>query len=351
VSVTNIGVIGAGVLGSYHIEKCRRRADVALVGFCDTSIERCAEISGRLNVRGFESADELVDLCDALIVATPATTHHAAALSCLKRKRHVLVEKPLASSVAQGAELVRTARRAGVVLHVGHSEVFNPAFVALMRRPPQPRFMEIHRLAEFSPRGSDVSVVLDLMVHDLHLIHRLCNGRRPLLESIAAVGVPVVSRDVDIVNARLTFPSGCVVNMTASRISTKRMRKLRIFAPQTYLSVDLDSKELVRCTLRPGAGPGGGGGLPIVVTTEAVDPADPLEQELDAFVSAIRQPAAPTAGTTGREALEVLTVAEAILQRVAGRPSRSADGRPRGGPLAGRKVPRAGTAASGTRVV
>jgi predicted dehydrogenase len=304
-----IGVIGAGVLGSYHIQKCLKNKDVACAGFYDVSPQRRAEISKKLGVDAFDDMDALIDASDACIVATPSSTHAAVATACMDKKRHVLVEKPLAPSLPEGGALVALARKRGVVLHVGHSESFNAAFVKLQSFAPLPRFLEINRLAQYSPRGTDVSVILDLMVHDLQLVLRLL-GEEPCYDAIAATGVPVVSADIDIANVRIPFPSGCVVNCTASRISAKRMRKLRLFARDNYYSVDLDKEEIEHYFLTGAAVPGQP--LPVGFDREKAKHVDALEAELAAFVAAVV--GTPSAqGVTGEEALRVLKVTDTIM--------------------------------------
>jgi predicted dehydrogenase len=236
------------------------------------------------------------------------------------------VEKPLAPSYEQGRTLVARAKERNLVLHVGHSEAFNAAFVKILALGPHPRFIEIHRLAQFSPRGTDVPVVLDLMVHDLQLLLRLCK-EEPLYDKIAATGVAVISDDIDIANARIPFPSGCVVNLTASRISAKRMRKLRLFERDNYYSVDLDKEEIEHYSLTrngaasPAAAPGTPlpAGLPIAFSCETVPHADALETELAAFVGDIRGGAEPS-GIKGDEALSVLKITDTILSLISRNP-------------------------------
>jgi|WetSurMetagenome_2_1015567.scaffolds.fasta_scaffold00110_24 predicted dehydrogenase len=304
-----IGVVGAGVLGSYHIQKCLKNRDVECVGFHDLSPERRSDASRRLGARPWTSAEELVDNCDACIVATPSSTHTAVAIACLKKKKHVLVEKPLAPSFAEGDALVAEASRQGVVLHVGHSEAFNASFARLLSLAPKPRFIEIHRLAQYSPRGTDVPVILDLMVHDVQLVLRLLS-EEPRYEGIAATGVPVVSEDIDIANVRIPFPSGCVVNCTASRISAKKMRKLRLFARDNYYSVDLDKEEMEHYFLK--GRPEAGKPPPIGFSKDKPKHADALEAELAAFVGAVTGKPG-MAGVSGEEALRVLKVTDRIL--------------------------------------
>jgi predicted dehydrogenase len=307
-----IGVIGAGVLGSYHIQKCLKNREVTCAGFYDVSAERRAEVAKKTGATAWDDMDGLIAGSDACIVATPSSTHVAIAAACIDKRKHVLVEKPLAPSYDGGHALVTRAEELGVVLHTGHSEAFNSSFVKLLSHRPAPRFIEVHRLAQYSPRGTDVSVILDLMVHDLQLILRLC-GEEPDYASVAATGVAVVSNDVDIANVRIPFPSGCVVNCTASRISAKRMRKLRLFARDNYYSVDLDKEEIEHYYLTGPAQPGRP--LPVALDREKPRHADALESELAAFVGDIRGDTGSN-GVKGREALAVLKITDSILSQM-----------------------------------
>ena len=308
-----IGVIGAGVLGSYHIQKCLKNKDVAFAGFFDMSPERRAEVSKKLGVMAWDNMDGLIAASDAFIIATPSSSHVKIAQRCIEAKKHILVEKPLAPSHDEGAALVRRAKEQGVKLHVGHSEAFNSSFVKLQSHKPSPRFIEVHRLAQYSPRGTDVSVILDLMVHDLQLIMRLL-GEEPRYDAIAATGVPVVSSGIDIANVRIPFASGCVVNCTASRISAKRMRKLRLFEKDNYYSVDLDKEEIEHYYLTGAASPGKP--LPVGFDKEKAKHVDALESELAAFVGDILGTSG-FAGVKGEEALAVLKITDTILAQIA----------------------------------
>jgi predicted dehydrogenase len=313
---TRIGVIGAGVLGSYHIQKCLKNRDVAFAGFFDMSPVRRAEVSKKLGVIAWDNMDGLLATSDAFIVATPSSTHVKIAQRCIESKKHVLMEKPLAPSHAEGLDLVRRAKDQGVVLHVGHSEAFNSSFVKLQSYAPSPRFIQVDRLAQYSPRGTDVSVILDLMVHDLHCVLRLLK-EEPRYDAIAATGVPVVSSGIDIASVRIPFPSGCVVNCTASRISAKRMRKFRLFARDNYYSVDLEKEEIEHYYL---TGPATAGeALPVGFGKEKTKHTDALEAELAAFVNDISG-VPGHGGVTGEEALAVLKITDTILAQIANNP-------------------------------
>ncbi|HAJ79978.1 MAG TPA: hypothetical protein DCO75_09420 [Fibrobacteres bacterium] len=305
-----MGVIGAGVLGSYHIDKCLQNPEVKLCGFYDANPARRREIMEKFKIPGYDNIIALLNEVQAVIIATPCSTHHVIARQCLDSGKHVFVEKPLASSYSQGEELVYMADKRGLILNVGHSEAFNAAFTRLCSFKPAPRFIEAHRLAYYSPRGTDVSVILDLMVHDLQLVLRLCK-EEPVYGRIAATGVPVISKDIDIANVRLLFPSGCVANLTASRISAKRMRKIRIFSTGSYFSVDLDKGEIEKYSLKqlpisPGA-------IPVESLKEKVEAKDALENELQSFVKTIKGEK-DCLGVDGKEALIVLKVTDVILE-------------------------------------
>jgi predicted dehydrogenase len=303
-----IGVIGAGVLGSHHIGKCLKNPEVTLTGFYDSDVRRRHLVNEQFSVHAHDEVSSLLSASDAVIIATPCSTHREIGLRCLAAGKHLLIEKPLAASYEEGLDLVQQAREAAVVLHVGHSEAFNPAFGKVLSFHPDPRFIEIHRLAAFSPRGTDVSVILDLMVHDLQLIMRLCK-EEPVYGSIAATGVPVVSDGIDIASVRLSFPSGCVANLTASRISAKRMRKIRIFANNNYFSVNLDNGEIEHYFLSSGK-------VVPDFQKETAAPRDALESELQAFVDAVNGVSNEQA-VTGKEALAVLKITDVILKMIA----------------------------------
>jgi predicted dehydrogenase len=307
-----VGVIGAGVLGSYHIGKCLGNPRVECVGFFDLDALRRQTVAEKFSIRAYDDLSSLVNSATALIIATPASTHVDIARGCLDRGKHLLIEKPMAASFSEGRILVESAEKNGVVLHVGHSEAFNATFTKLLSYGPKPRFMEVHRLAQYSPRGTDVAVVLDLMVHDLHLILRLCK-EEPDYGAIAAAGVAVISEDIDIANVRLVFPSGCVANLTASRISAKRMRKIRIFSKDNYFSADLDSGVVdhyfMTDTLPPAQG------MPFNFQKETIAPMDALEAEHRAFFNEIMGEGSGV-GVQGKEALSVLKIADRIMQQL-----------------------------------
>lgn len=240
-----IGVIGAGHLGKIHLRLLKEIQSVELIGFYDHSPEHSQIVSGELGIPAFASAEELIDQADAIDIVTPTLAHYEYAVKALRKSKHIFIEKPVTHTVNEGKKLVALVHEAGVKAQVGHVERFNPAFLSARQFLHQPMFIETHRLAEFNPRGTDVSVVHDLMIHDIDIV--LSVVRSPV-KKISASGVAVVSDTPDIANARIEFDNGCVANLTASRISLKSMRKSRFFQRDAYISVDFLKKktEVVR---------------------------------------------------------------------------------------------------------
>ncbi|MFM8950713.1 MAG: Gfo/Idh/MocA family protein, partial [Bacteroidota bacterium] len=228
-----IGVVGAGHLGKIHLNQIKEIPDYQLVGFHDSSLEIRSSVSEALHVKPYESLNELISICDVLDVVTPTYAHLVVAEAAIKQSKHVFIEKPLANTPEEGRQIAELAREAGVKVQVGHVERFNPAFTAAAEFIKNPMFIETHRLAQFNPRGTDVSVVLDLMIHDIDIILSLVKSP---IKRINASGVAVVSDTPDIANARIEFDNGCVANLTSSRISLKNMRKSRFFQRDAYIS-------------------------------------------------------------------------------------------------------------------
>jgi predicted dehydrogenase len=251
---------------------------------------------------------ELVDNSDAIVVATPTVTHHAVAMEALAAGRHVLVEKPIAATLAEADALIAEASARGVVLQVGHIERFNPAIEAALPHTSGARFIETHRLAVFTPRSLDVDVVLDLMIHDLQISQAIVG--RPVAE-VRAAGVAVLTPKIDIANARIAFEGGCVANLTASRVSAEKVRKFRVFGPSHYVSIDMGSQEISAAALVPGPG-----GKPAIVPAKIeVAAEEPLVRELRGFAAACQGGRPVVSGRDGREALALaLAVRDAIEQ-------------------------------------
>lgn len=234
-----IGVLGAGHLGKIHIKLLKEIELFELVGFYDTNTEVAKEVAKMYNVKLFNSEEELFNAIDAIDIVTSTTTHFELAVKALKLKKHVFVEKPLTQNVEEALKLSELRKEAGTRVQVGHVERFNPAFRSAEEHIKTPMFIECHRLAQFNPRGTDVSVVLDLMIHDLDVLLNMVNSD---VKDIHASGVSIMSNTPDICNARIEFENGCVANITASRISLKNMRKMRVFQNDAYISIDFLDK-------------------------------------------------------------------------------------------------------------
>ncbi len=307
-------VVGAGYLGRFHAQKYAALPDCELVGVADPSPEARERIEAELGVPGFADYRELLGRVDAVSVATPTSLHHAVARDFLAAGAHVLVEKPVTTTAAEARELIALAATKKLVLQVGHLERFNPVIVAVAGELSNPRFIESNRLAPFKPRGTDVSVVLDLMIHDIDLIE---NVVRSPIASIDAVGAPVFTDEIDIANARIRFANGCVADVTASRISLKAERKLRVFQTDAYLSIDLQQK-LLSVVRKPAAF--AEGALPKVDLEErSFEQGDALLDEIRSFVAAVRSGGRPVvSGEDGLRALETATRIVELVHRGGG---------------------------------
>lgn len=240
-----IGVLGAGHLGSIHIKLLQEIKKYEVVGFYDPDPVRSEKGSKEFDLPAFGSVEELTDKCEAVDIVTPTLSHFDCAEIALRQSKHCFIEKPITNTISEAESLVKLCKEANVKVQVGHIERFNPAYIAALPFCDDPMFIETHRLAEFNPRGTDVSVVLDLMIHDIDIILSIVNSN---IKRISASGVAVVSDTPDIANARIEFDNGCVANLTASRISLKNMRKTRIFQKDAYISIDFLEKhsEIVR---------------------------------------------------------------------------------------------------------
>jgi len=297
-------VVGAGYLGRFHAEKYARARECELVAVADVDGARARALADRLGCRAVEDYRELVGAIDCASVVVPTAHHAAVATDLLRAGVDCLVEKPLASSAAAARELVARALAAGRLLQVGHLERFNPALLRVARLLERPRFLECHRLAPFTPRGADVDVVRDLMIHDLDLVRLLVPGE---IASVEAVGVPVLTPYPDIANARLRFAGGCIANLTASRVSVKRERKLRLFQSDMYVALDLGERTVRICRRRRSVD-----GQPEIAWESAdLDEGDPLGAEVEAFLASVRTRARPA--TTGEDAVAALELCERIL--------------------------------------
>lgn len=318
-----IGVLGAGHLGKIHMN-CISQLPVVyeLVGFYDPSEIAAKEAAEKFNLKSFDSIDELIDQVDVVDIVTPTLSHFACASKALKKSKHVFIEKPITNTVEEARALINLVEEANVKMQVGHVERFNPAFKAVQEYFDQPRFIETHRLAQFNPRGTDVSVILDLMIHDLDTIMSVVKAG---VRRISASGVAVVSDTPDIANARIEFDNGCVANLTASRISLKNMRKSRFFQRDAYISVDFLEKkaEIVRMKAVEGEAdplamvidlPDGKGQKEIIFDRPDIEATNPIRDELESFAIAIK-------GNTNtivsvEDGYKALDVAHQILQKM-----------------------------------
>jgi predicted dehydrogenase len=296
-----VAVVGVGYLGKFHAQKYAQMQDVELVGVVDTNPSQAAEIARHYGTQAFTHHAQLFGNVDAVSIAVPTPAHFDVGMDFLNHEIDVLIEKPMTVDLEEADKLIETADAKGLILQVGHLERFNPAVVALQNIITTPLFIESHRLSIYKDRNVDVSVVLDLMIHDIDIILNFVQSK---IKSIHAAGAPVICEHVDIANARLEFESGCVANVTASRISAKNQRKIRIFQKDAYVSVDFAKQEIMvirRCDddqecLIPG----------MDIQQISFAKADALEDELTAFVSAVSSREVPrVSGRVGRQALMI----------------------------------------------
>jgi predicted dehydrogenase len=313
-----LGVIGAGHLGYHHARLYHGMEDVTLTGVADPNPEARTKIQQDFEgVPVYEHAEALLDAgVNAVSIVAPTREHGALTTQALQAGVHVLVEKPMAATVAEAASMVEAAHKAGRILQVGHIERFNGAVMALFEANMNPRFIECHRLSPFPGRGTDVSVVLDLMIHDLDIVLKLAGSE---VTSVDAVGVPVFSVEEDIANVRLRFASGCVANLTSSRISVERMRKIRIFDPNAYVSTDYSAQEVLVYSKKDGAIPPDANPMEhIAITPLPVRKEEPLKLELEAFVASIQAGSHPQ--VSGEDGLRALQLAWRIIDAMRGQP-------------------------------
>ena len=302
------GVVGVGHLGSHHARAWSRVKDAVLIGGFDPDPTAKTRASRELKLPMVDTLEELLGRVDVVSIAAPTRAHAELTLTCLERGLHVLVEKPMAATVAEGASMLAAARSGGRALFVGQVERFNPAVQASRPHLKSPRFIEAHRLAPIVPRGIDVDVILDLMIHDLDLALWLTRSR---VTEVHAVGVPVLTPRIDIANARLTFASGCVANLTASRVSREKIRKIRFFEANEYLSIDCLNRSVEAYTLAPSTSDAPEDLIKRIRPLRIqVDARDPLESEITHFLALAREPEGSWEET--EVALEALRVAEEV---------------------------------------
>jgi predicted dehydrogenase len=294
-------VIGVGHLGKFHAEKYAQLPEAQLVAVVDHDLTRAEHLAEQYDCQALIDYTQLIDLVDAVSIVTPTQTHFDVAKFFLARGVHCLIEKPITTTVAEANDLINIAVENNCLIQVGHLERFNSAIIALHTILKTPRFIESHRIAPFTPRGADVNVVLDLMIHDIDLIRFLVDSP---VRSIAANGAPVLTNEIDIANARIEFENGCVANVTASRAGTKQERSMRIFQSDAYISVDLQQK--ICSIYRKGNGEMFPGIPEINKETSTFPQSDAILAEITAFIHAIQtKTPSPVSGEAGKEALEI----------------------------------------------
>ena len=298
-----IAVVGAGAFGKNHLRVVRESEVAELAGVFDIDAGKRAAAAAEAGCPDLRSLDEVRSAAAAVIVAAPTTAHCTIACALMQAGLDVLVEKPIAASVSEAQRMVDTSLARGRVLQVGHLERFNPAVAAAEKVLTMPLFFEVHRLSVFSPRSLDVDVVMDLMIHDLEIVLAM-TGQLPT--EVRAAGICVLSPKVDIANVRLAFPNGCIANLTASRVSTERVRKLRLFQPSQYVSIDYSKQDLLVISVDEKR--------QVRILPQNVVKQEPLKAQLEAFVECVRTRATPK--VSGGEGLRALEVAESILDKI-----------------------------------
>jgi predicted dehydrogenase len=317
-----IGVLGAGHLGKIHLNNWKEIEGIELAGFYDPDEQTAGFVSEKYGLKHFNSPEELMDRSDAVDIVAPTTLHFELCNMALRKGKHVFVEKPLANTMEEARSLLKMAKESNLKFQVGHVERFNPAFLALKEQKLDPMFIEVHRLAQFNPRGTDVSVILDLMIHDIDIILSLVKSN---VSYISANGVAVMSDTPDIANVRIEFDNGCVANLTASRISMKKMRKMRLFQKDAYIGIDfLDKKaEIIRLD-----SPGDKnvftfdidtrhGKKTVAISNAEVKDSNAIKSELESFRDAILQNTETS--VTVHDGFSAMEVAHRILEKISSR--------------------------------
>ncbi len=307
-SKLRVGVVGIGYLGKFHVEKYAQIPGVEIAGLVDLKLERAKVWAEKLNTVGFDDHRQLLGAVDAVSVVVPTDQHYRVAKDFLQNGSDVLLEKPIASTLKEADDLIATAQEHGRLLQVGHLERFNPAVLSARKLIQIPLFIESHRLTPFRNRGTEVDVVLDLMIHDLDIIQSFVRAEAG---PIHAVGIPVLTDKVDIASARIQFANGCVANITSSRISSEDQRRVRIFQPDTFVTIDYATKKVAKYCLLPGQE---GQNPQISSETIHVEPADALQMELRSFVQACSRRGVPA--VTGEDGKKALALAIEINRQI-----------------------------------
>lgn len=314
-----IAVFGTGHLGKFHLNNWKEIDGAEVIGFYDPNDDNALAVAKQYQIKRYESAEELMDECDAVDIVAPTVYHFELCEMAIRKGKHVFVEKPLTNTMDEARTLVKLAKESNLKFQVGHVERFNPAFLALKGQSLKPMFIEVHRIAEFNPRGTDVSVVLDLMIHDIDIILHLVKSN---VSYIAANGVAVMSETPDIANVRIEFDNGCVANLTSSRISMKKMRKIRLFQKDAYIGIDFLEKktEIIRMDQTDDNNDfsfdieTANGTKKIGISNPTVEPVNAIKMELEAFKDAIiNNTETPVTIIDGFSALDV---AHQILEKI-----------------------------------
>ena len=287
-----VGIFGVGHLGKFHISNWKEIEGVKIIGFFDPNNDNANDVINTHGLKRFSDEEKLIEACDVIDVITPTDLHYEVCMMAIRKGKHVFVEKPLAHTLQEGKDLVNMVREAGVKMQVGHVERFNPAYLALKEMNLNPMFIEVHRLAQFNPRGTEVSVILDLMIHDIDIILSLVKSD---VKSISASGVAVMTDTPDIANVRIEFNNGCVANLTSSRISMKKMRKVRLFQKDAYIGIDLLEKKTEIIKLKQPEDVDAfsfdietpNGKKTIAIANPSIEPLNAIKLELESFVDAI----------------------------------------------------------------
>ena len=314
-----VGILGVGHLGKFHLNNWREIEGVEIVGFFDPNDESAQEVIIKYQLKRFDNSEDLINAVDAVDIIAPTTAHFELCKAAIIRGKHVFVEKPLANTMEEAKELVKLAKEANIKFQVGHVERFNPAFLALKNHSLEPMFIEVHRLAQFNPRGTDVSVILDLMIHDIDIILSLVKSN---VKSISANGVAVMSDTPDIANVRIEFNNGCVANLTSSRISMKKMRKMRLFQKDAYIGIDfLDKKtEIIQLNTPTTVNAftfdieTNSGKKTIAIANPVVTDGNAIKMELEAFHQAILNNTEPLVNVV--DGFRAMDVAHQILIKI-----------------------------------
>lgn len=314
-----VGIFGVGHLGKFHVSNWLKINNVELIGFYDPSNEAAAAISKEYKLTRFDSPDALIEACDAVDIIAPTTHHFELCEKAIRKSRHVFVEKPLANDMEEAHKIVKLAKEANVKVQVGHVEQFNPAYLALKGYELNPMFIEVHRLAQFNPRGTEVSVILDLMIHDINIILSIVKSD---VKNISASGVAVMTDTPDIANVRIEFNNGCVANLTSSRISMKKMRKMRLFQKDAYIGIDFLEKKTEIIKLKDDRDKNAFtfdietplGKKVVAITQPPVQDVNAILLELQAFTQSVLENK-PTA-VSEVDGLIAMDVAHQILQKI-----------------------------------